>query len=200
MRLVPTEQFAHCGCGQSSQSAILRVNLTHGCANSNQGFTSLGGHTQPTQEILLDHLAQVVMDIVPLGPTGHLLNKATLPRLGDITIYLIHRNKHKEVAKMERQRNMPQIKKQEKSPEKELNEMKASALPDIEFKTVVIKVLKELSENFNSLKKDIETIKYQSEMTNTITEINNTLEGINNGLDGTEDQSSYLEDKIAENT
>ena len=37
-------------------------------------------------------------------------------------IYLIHRNKHREAAKIGRQRNMSQMKEQEKSPEKELNE------------------------------------------------------------------------------
>ena len=43
---------------------------------------------------------------------------------------------------------MPQMKKQEKSQEKELNGMEASQLPDIEFKTMVIRMLKEFSENF----------------------------------------------------
>lgn len=36
---------------------------------------------------------------------------------------------------MARQRNMPQIKEEEKAPDKELNEMEVSNLPDIEFKT-----------------------------------------------------------------
>ena len=35
---------------------------------------------------------------------------------------------------MRRQRNIPQMKEQDKSPEKELNEMEASNLPDIAFK------------------------------------------------------------------
>ena len=58
---------------------------------------------------------------------------------------------------------MSQMKEQKKSPEKELNEMETSNLPGTEFKTLVIRLLKELSENFNkeivSIKKDIETIK-----------------------------------------
>ena len=44
---------------------------------------------------------------------------------------------------MRRQRNRSQMKEQEKSPE-ELNEMEASKLPDTEFKTMVIRMLKEL--------------------------------------------------------
>ena len=47
---------------------------------------------------------------------------------------------------MGRQRNLPQMKEPENSPEKELNEMEASNLSDIEFKVMVIKML-------NSMKK-----------------------------------------------
>ena len=59
---------------------------------------------------------------------------------------------------MGKQRNMPQIKEQEKSPEKELNEMEVIKLPHRQFKTMVIRMLNKLSENFNketaSIKKD----------------------------------------------
>ena len=68
------------------------------------------------------------------------------------------------------QRNRPQI-EEEKSPEKEPNEMEASNLSDVEFKVIIIMML-------NGMKKDIETIKKnQSEMKNTISEMKNTLEG-----------------------
>ena len=61
---------------------------------------------------------------------------------------------------------------------KELNEMEASKLSDIEFKTIVIRMLKELTDNYkelnknyNSVKTDIETInKNQEAMKNTISE------------------------------
>ena len=53
----------------------------------------------------------------------------------------------------------------EDSPQNELNEMEVTKPSDIEFKIMVIKVLKELtdnykelSENYNSMKKEIETI------------------------------------------
>ena len=52
-------------------------------------------------------------------------------------LYLIHRNKHTEAAKMKRQRNMAQMKEQNKTPEKELNKKKISNLLDAEFKTLV---------------------------------------------------------------
>ena len=89
---------------------------------------------------------------------------------------------------MEIQRSLPQMKEQEKSLEKELNEMETSSPPDTEFKTMIRGMLKELggrmgeiSKNFKkkivSIKKNIKTIKNnQSEMKNTISEIKNLLE------------------------
>ena len=55
---------------------------------------------------------------------------------------------------MSRQRNMAQMKEQIKTPEKELNKMEISNLSDEEFKTLFIRVFKELSEVLNSIKKD----------------------------------------------
>ena len=48
---------------------------------------------------------------------------------------------------------MAQMKEQIRSPEKELNKMKISNLSDAEFKTLVIRMLKELSEDLNSIEK-----------------------------------------------
>ena len=82
---------------------------------------------------------------------------------------------------MGRQRNNPQSKGKEVSSEKMLNEIEASQLSDIEFKTMVIRKLNEISEdyqklqgsyeeltaNYISIKNDIETInKNQEEMQN----------------------------------
>ena len=50
---------------------------------------------------------------------------------------------------MRKQGNMTQMKEQEKTPVKELNEMEISNLSDTEFKILVIRMLKKLSENFN---------------------------------------------------
>ena len=89
------------------------------------------------------------------GPTRHLLYKATLLRLGDIIDLPNTRNKHREVAKMERQINMSQM-KEEKPTENELNEMEVKQtknLLNMEFKTIIIRMLKELTENFNSIKR-----------------------------------------------
>ena len=48
---------------------------------------------------------------------------------------------------------MAQMKEQIRTPEKELNEMEISGLSDTEFKTLVIRMLKELSEDLSSIKK-----------------------------------------------
>ena len=92
---------------------------------------------------------------------------------------------------MGRQRKNLQLKGMEESQLKELNEMEASKLLDMEFKRKVIRMLKELTdnckelnENYNRMKKEIETInKNQEEMKITISEIKNIPEGITSRLD-----------------
>ena len=56
---------------------------------------------------------------------------------------------------MKRQRNMAQMKEPVRTPEKELNKMEISNLSDAEFKTLVIRQLKEFSEDLNSIKVDL---------------------------------------------
>ena len=73
---------------------------------------------------------------------------------------------------MRRQRTMSQMKEQIKTLEKELNKMETSNLLDAEFKTLVIRILSEFSENFNSIKKDKNN---QIEMKATLTEMKNNL-------------------------
>ena len=60
---------------------------------------------------------------------------------------------------------MAQIKEHIKTPEKELNKMEISNLSDAELKRLIIRMLKELSEDLSSLKKT------QSETEDTQTEI-----------------------------
>ena len=72
---------------------------------------------------------------------------------------------------MRRQRNMAQVKEQNKTPEKELNKLEISNITDTEFKTLVIRMLKELMGYFNSIKKT------QAEMKVTLSEIKKNLQG-----------------------
>ena len=48
---------------------------------------------------------------------------------------------------------MAQMEEQIKTPEKELNKMEISNLSDADFKTLATRMLKKLSEDFNSIKK-----------------------------------------------
>ena len=66
---------------------------------------------------------------------------------------------------------MAHMKEQIKTPEKELNEMELNNLSDAEFKTLVIRMLKELSEDLNSIKN------IQWETKDTLIEIKNILQG-----------------------
>ena len=61
--------------------------------------------------------------------------------------------KQREAAKLRIQRNRAQIKEQNKTPEKELNEIETMNLSDVVFKTLVIRMLKELIEYSNSMKR-----------------------------------------------
>ena len=101
---------------------------------------------------------------------------------------------------MRRQKNMFQLKEQDKTSEKEPNKMEISNLLEKEFKVMVIKMLTKLrrrmdehSENFNKEIGNI--IKYQievRELKNTVTVSKSTLEGFNSRLDETEVRISEL--------
>ena len=62
---------------------------------------------------------------------------------------------------------MAQMKEQIKTPEKEINKMEISNLSDVEFKTLVLRMLEELREDLSSIKK------IQSETKDALTEIKN---------------------------
>ena len=94
---------------------------------------------------------------------------------------------------MRRQRNMVQMKEQIKTPEKEPNKMEISNLSNVEFKTLFIRVLKELSEDLNSIKRT------KSEMKDILIEIKNNLQGNNSRKDESKNQINNLEHKQAKN-
>ena len=83
---------------------------------------------------------------------------------------------------------MQQMKEQNKTPEKQLNEVEIGNLPENQFRVMIVKMIqdfrkrmeakiKKVLEMFN---KDLEELKNKEiEMHNTITEMKNTLEGIN---------------------
>ena len=110
---------------------------------------------------------------------------------------------------MKRQRAMYQMKEQDKTPEKQLNEVEIGNLQEKEYRKMIAKMIqnlgkrmeakiKKMQEMFN---KDLEQLKNkQTEMSNTITEMKTTLEGINSRITETEERISDLEDRMVEFT
>ena len=95
---------------------------------------------------------------------------------------------------MRRQRNMTQTKEQKKTPEKELNEMEISNLSDAEFKTLVIRMCKELTGYFKNIKHT------QAEIKISLSEINKNLQGIKSRVEEAKNQINDLEHKEAKKT
>ena len=101
------------------------------------------------------------------------------------------------------------MKEQDKTPEKQLNEVKIGNLPEKEHRIMRVKMIQELrkrmeakiekmQEMFNI---ELEELKNkQTEMNNTITEMKTTLEGVNSRITEAEERISDLEDKIVEFT
>ena len=69
--------------------------------------------------------------------------------------------------------------------------MEKSNLSDAEFKTLVIRMLKVLNEDLNSIKMP------QSEMKDALIEIKNNVQGVNSRMDEAENQINDLKHKEA---
>ena len=80
---------------------------------------------------------------------------------------------------------MAQMKEQNKTPEEELNKMEIINLSDAEFKTMVIKMLKELTEYSNNIKEEMKV---------TLSEMKN-LQGTNRERKEARIQINNLEHK-----
>ena len=78
-------------------------------------------------------------------------------------------------------------------PRKELNKMEISNLSYAEFKTLNIRMFKELNEDLNSVKK------IQAEMKETLIKIKNNLQDNKNRVDEAENPINDLEHKEAKN-
>ena len=89
---------------------------------------------------------------------------------------------------------MAQMKEQSKTPEKELNKIEISNLSDAAFKTLVIRMLKELSEDLNSIKKA------QLEMKDTLIEIKNNLQGNSSRINKAKNQINDLKHNETRNS
>ena len=109
------------------------------------------------------------------------------------------------------------MKEQDKTPEKQLNEVKMGNLPEKEFRIMIVKMIQDLGKRMGAkiekmqemFNKDLDELKNkhleelknkQTEMNNTITEMKNTLEGIKSRITEAEERISDLEDRMVEFT
>ena len=90
------------------------------------------------------------------------------------------------------------MKEQDKSPEKQLNEVEIGNLPEKEFRIIIVKMIQDLIERMekmqNTFSKDLEQLK------NKQIEMNDTLEGINSRITEAEEWISDLENRMVEIT
>ena len=85
-----------------------------------------------------------------------------------------------------RQRNIPQMKEQIKTPEKELSDKEIANLSDAEFKTLVIRMFTEMVEFSCKMKKEMKAMQ---------SEIKDDVQGTNNEGKETGSQINDLEQK-----
>ena len=77
------------------------------------------------------------------------------------------------------------MKEQTRNTEVQIKEEDISKLPEKEFRTMIVKMIKNLEnkmEKMQLINKELEELKNKHTETNTITEIKNTLEGINSRI------------------
>ena len=99
---------------------------------------------------------------------------------------------------MKKQRVTFQLKGEEKTPEKQLNEVEMGNLPEKEFRIMIVKMIQDLGKRMEKMQemftRDLEELKYKQ------TEMNNTLEGINSRITEAKERISDLEGKMVEIT
>ena len=104
---------------------------------------------------------------------------------------------------------MYRVKEQDKTPEKQLNEVEIGKLPEKELTIMIVKMIQDLRKRMEAkiektqemFNKDLDKLKNkQTEMNNKIIAMKNTLEGINSRITEAEEQTSDLEDRMVEFT
>ena len=104
---------------------------------------------------------------------------------------------------------MYQMKEQDKTLEKQLNEVEIGNLLKKEFRIMIVKTIQDLRKRVEAkiekmqevFNEDLEELKNkQTEINNTITEMKTTLEGIHSRITEAEERISDLEDSIVEFT
>ena len=91
---------------------------------------------------------------------------------------------------------MSQMKGQDRTPEKQLNEVETGNIPEKEFRIMIMKMIQGLVKTMEKMQelftKDLQELKNK--------QMNNTVEEINSRLTETENQINYMEDRMVEIT
>ena len=86
--------------------------------NSNQGSTTRRGYMQPIHMAHLEYPVWVKGEAVPLALQDTYYIRSHYQGRESLQLFLIHRNRHREAAKVRRQRNRALMKEQIKTPKK----------------------------------------------------------------------------------
>ena len=96
---------------------------------------------------------------------------------------------------------MSQMKGQDKTLEKQANEVEIGNVPEKEFRLMVVKMIYDLGKRMEAKIENMkEMLSKDLELKNKQTEINGTLEGINSRITEAEEWMSDLEDRMVEIT
>ena len=104
---------------------------------------------------------------------------------------------------------MYQMKEQDKTPEKQLNEVEIGNIPEKEFGIMIVKMIQDLGKRMEAkiekmqemFNKELEELKNkQTEMNNIINRMKTTLEGIKSRITEVQERISDLEDRMVEFT
>ena len=95
----------------------------------------------------------MIGEAVPLDPTEHLLHLSMLPIQGVVAALPNTEKQTQGGCQNEETKKYGPNKRTKQNSKKELNKMGISNLSDAEFKTLVIRMLKELSEDLSCIKK-----------------------------------------------
>ena len=106
---------------------------------------------------------------------------------------------------MKKLRNHPHLSQQENSPKAVNNETDLCSQTDLEFKSEIVKILKQLREDVNSnaasLRKELQNIRRsQEKLENSFAEIQTELKTAKTGKNNAEEQISDVEDRKTEIT
>ena len=90
---------------------------------------------------------------------------------------------------------MSQMKRRDKTLEKQLNEVEMGNLPEKEFRIMIVKMIQYLGKTTEKMQE-----MFTKKLKNKQTEMNNTLEGINSRITKGEEWINDLEDRMVEIT